>query len=233
VGSRINRKLAQRVKELLGDQSELSVLEVGCGSISHLAIEKAVRITGMDISPRQLQRNSYVSHKILGDIQDYPLDSETYDIAVCWDVLEHLHYPSKALINICHSLKPNGLVVLAAPNCISIKGLTTKLTPHRAHVLFYRRIVGDTRAGKDDQGPFPTYLKPGMWPSGIRRFAEKNGLNIEYFSLYEGPVPSYFREKNKGADILFGLIGFISRMLTLNKVDLTHSDYIIVLRKPE
>src|SRR5439155_1728066 len=81
-----------------------------------------------------------VDEKILGDIQTYPLPNDL-DAVVCWDVLEHLPEPDRALRNFFQAVKPGGVIVVKSPNTRSLKALVTKLTPLRFHTWYYRRLL--------------------------------------------------------------------------------------------
>lgn len=226
-----NQILQDRINQLLPRDQGLSILEAGCGSVSHISFGTVEHLVGIDISEKQLGRNEQLNEKILGDLQTYDLGSGVFDVIVSWDVLEHIEHPEKALMNFFKATRPGGLIVLAAPNFWSLKGLVTWLLPHLMHVWFYRYLIGDKRAGTEDFGPFKTYLKSSMWPENICRMARDNGFTIEMFDEYEGPVPRHLRSKNKIYDIAFSLIGFVSRVLTLGKIDLNNSDYMLILKK--
>ena len=151
--------LQKALDRLIGERENLTLLEAGCGSVGRLSIPAATNIIGIDQYQQQLDRNTYITIPILGDIQDYQFDADSIDIIVCWDVLEDLVSPEKALLNFCRAIKEDGIIILVAPNRYSLKGIITRLTPNFVHTLFYRHIFSDKRAGKNDQGPFPTFLK--------------------------------------------------------------------------
>ena len=176
-----NRILQDRLNQLIVKKG-LTVLEAGCGSISHIALGDVDKIVGIDISEKQLGRNQQLDEKILGDIQTYDLGDQQFDIVVSWDVLEHIERPEKALDNFFKAVKADGLIILAAPNFYSLKGFVTWLMPHIMHVWFYRYLIGDKRAGTQDFGPFKTYLKSAMWPKNINKKARKSGFSVEFFS---------------------------------------------------
>lgn len=46
----------------------------------------------------------------------FPVEEESYDAAICFEVLEHLHFPNKTLSEINNILKPNGILYVAQPN---------------------------------------------------------------------------------------------------------------------
>ena len=114
------------------------VLEAGCGSASNVRFGARARLVGIDISRMQLERNTILQEKIIGDIQQYDFPPASFDLIVCWDVLEHLPQPELALRRFARAVKTNGLVILKLPNVLSVKGLVTKLLPHTFHVLAYR-----------------------------------------------------------------------------------------------
>ncbi len=53
--------------ELRGES--VCLLEAGCGSASNINFGDNVRMVGIDISKKQLERNSTLHEKIIGDIQ--------------------------------------------------------------------------------------------------------------------------------------------------------------------
>ena len=102
-------KLQSAVGELLTNTEPLKVLEAGCGSSSRITIGQDAYIVGIDISEKQLERNSSLNGKLLGDIQSYDLPVSHFDVVVCWNVLEHLREPERALRNFVKALKEHVL----------------------------------------------------------------------------------------------------------------------------
>ena len=208
------------------------VLEAGCGSTSHLDLGPGITLVGLDISAAQLARHPRLDERILGDLQSYPLPEHGFDLVICWDVLEHLAAPARALENLARALAPGGLLVLAFPNLLSLKGLVAKSTGFVAHAWFYRWLVGDTRTRDEGFGQFPTRLAWTMRPSRVLRFARERGLVVEFARLYEGPVPRHLRARYPVAGWIFDAAGMASRALTLGRHDLRQSDVLLVLRRP-
>ncbi|MFO0947985.1 MAG: class I SAM-dependent methyltransferase [Planctomycetota bacterium] len=230
--SSANDDLQAVLNDLLSDRRELRVLEAGCGSGSHVQIPNVGRLVGIDISEDQLRKNDVLDEKILGDLEQYPFAANDFDVAVCWDVLEHLPTPSKALMNMSRALKEGGILVLAMPNLLSVKGIVTKLTPFWFHVFVYRYVLGDKSAGTSDFRQFPTYLRWSITPSSMLAFARTNGLNVRFFHVYEGPVQQALRKRSRLADLAFAAVGVVSKVLSFGRLNLNHSDYMIVLEKP-
>jgi len=215
-------------------QDEVRVLEAGCGSYTELKLPSYYKLIGIDISQQQLERNKILSEKICGDIQTYPLQAQSYDMVISWYVLEHVKQPLKALQNFNDALKKNGLIVLALPNIWSVKGIVTKFTPTFVHVLFYRVVGKEKSRGKDDMGPFKTYLKPSISPANIKKYALENNLSVEYFGYSEEFLAVYLKKKTALASLVqvcFTIFGGLLRIVSLGKITLGNTDFIIVLKK--
>ncbi len=215
------------IQDQLRGRENLTVLEAGCGEANYGGYLRNAHFTGIDISEKQLDRNKVLHKKIVGDIQKYRLPENAFDAIFCWNVLEHLSNPGAALRNFQNALRQNGIMVLAMPNVLSLKGLVTKLTPHWVHVWLYRKVKGNPNAGKDDTGPFRTFLRFSLSPSLLRRFARQHGLSIEFFHPYESAIQRKTRQKYR----------FVNRVLrwtrraTLGRLWTFSSDFIIVLKK--
>ena len=214
-------------KELIG-LSEVRVLEAGCGSASNLRFGNKVYLVGIDISEKQLARNTLLHEKIVGDIQQYEFPEGNYDAIVCWDVLEHLPEPQLALEKFARAIKPGGLVILKMPNVLSLKGLITKFMPHIFHVWAYRYIYGDKNAGKEDTVPFRTFLRLSISANAIRKQGAELGLDTVYFST-EDVANFHWLQKKK----LLYFSYLLARKLTgvLSFEHLGDSELTIVLKK--
>ena len=128
------------------------------------------------------------------------------------------------------SLKDNGIIVLAAPNLLSVKGLLTKYTPHWFHVWVYKNIFKYENAGKEGCLPFRTFLKSSITPASIKQFSEINNLSIEYYDIYESQKQKDIR-KNKAINIIFNMLFFLIKIFSFNKIEPGLTEFIIVLKK--
>lgn len=208
----------------------LNVLEAGCGSMSRLQLPEHAHLTGIDISERQLARNHYLHTKIRGDLETHAWAPSSFDVIVCWDVIEHLPNPAQALTHLLASLAPNGILVLAYPHLWSLKGMVTKFTPYWFHVAFYRYVIGDKRNSSEwDQ--FPTYFRASVAPRRIEALAQSLRCQVIYEDIYEGPVQMGLRQKGKLYDFCFQALSTLSRWCTLGRVDLSLSDCITVIQR--
>ncbi len=110
----------------------ISVYEAGGGSTSYIRSRglNVARITVVDIDPRQVARNDIAHETILGDLQTIELPAESFDLVICYNVIEHLPRLPEALERIARVVKRGGLVVIGAPVPMSLNGLAARLTPH-------------------------------------------------------------------------------------------------------
>lgn len=220
------------VDDFVGGKDSVSVLEAGCGSTSYVTMGLRARVTGLDISAKQLERHPELDERILGDVETYPLERDHFDLIVCWDVLEHLRHPRRAVANLACSLGPGGLLVLALPNVLSLKGLITKFTPHAFHVWVYRRLFGWPDAGTDDRGPFRTFLRFEAAPEPMQRFAGEHGLAVDLFAAYESWSQQELRRRFRLTGRAWRTVRGAVAGLTAGRVTPELTDYILVLRKP-
>lgn len=209
------------------------ILEAGCGARSHLPFPSNARLIGIDLSRAQLVRHEAAAARVQGDVERLPVATASVDAAVSWDVLEHVARPDRALAELRRAVRPGGVIVLALPHVLSLKGLVTRLTPWQVHVWVYRRVLGDATAGTEASDQFPTTMRFVLRPAGLRRLARALDLEVLRLAAYEGPVPRHFRRRHRLGDLALGLIGAISRGLSFGRYDANASDLVVLLRVPE
>jgi SAM-dependent methyltransferase len=183
----VQERLQATVDRLLADREAPRVLEAGCGSSSNVRFPSSRCLVGIDISQHQLDKNTLLDEKILGDIQAYEFPEESFDAVVCWNVLEHVEHPEVAVRNFCAALRPEGILIIACPHPRSFEGLVARLTPHRFHVWFYKWVLGVKDAGTaKDPRPFPTVMSPQIAPEAMSSLAESCGLSAELRAVSTG-----------------------------------------------
>ncbi|HEV8194853.1 MAG TPA: class I SAM-dependent methyltransferase [Ktedonobacterales bacterium] len=226
-------RLQQYINGLLGQRAAPRVLEAGCGDHSYLTLPERAHIVGADISEEQLLKNSSVQEKILADIQTYVWPSASFDLIICWWVLEHLSMPEMALEKFVRAIKEDGFIVLAVPNVLSVKGLITKYTPHWFHVWVYKSLYGIKLAGSPGVPPFRTFLRFAISPLSLKRFAAANGLSVVYFRLFESEGTTRFRQQHSAINLALWMARLAIKALTLGRIDAGQTECIIVLQKPK
>jgi len=99
------------------------VIEVGSGEGygTSLLSQAAARVVGLDIDKATVEHASqkYASNKVrfaLYDGSTIPSPDSTFDLAVSFQVIEHIRDDAGHVAEICRILKPDGILVLTTPN---------------------------------------------------------------------------------------------------------------------
>jgi SAM-dependent methyltransferase len=209
------------------------IYEAGGGSLSVLPLSSLEKpaISVVDIDETQLRNNIYANNKILGDIQTYVFPPGSFDLVVCYNVIEHLPAVDQAIRQFHHALAPGGLVFIGAPNPGSFFGIVTKYSPHWFHVWFYRAILRHKDAGKPGQLPFRTFYHPIVTPKALMEFCEQVGFEPVYFNLYIGSNYTSLKQTRPIIGTLVTVAVYLMNALTFGRLKLAHGDYHVVLRK--
>lgn len=109
----------------------------------------------------------------LADDSILPFDSNSFDMVMMHDVLEHLHDSPRDLLNdLIELIKPEGFLFITVPNAVNIR--------KRIHVLFGRTNLPDFTV---------YYWYPGPWRGHIREYTKGDltklagYLNLEIVEL--------------------------------------------------
>ena len=213
--------------------TRLAIYEAGGGSTSFLPLEvlRRAHVTVVDIDEDQIRNNDYAQETILGDVQTHRFAPGSFDLVICYNVIEHLPDVEAALLRFCESLKQGGLILIGAPNPKSLSGVVTKYSPHWFHVWFYRHVRGDKKAGLPGQAPFPTFFHPLVTLSRLEAFAAAHGLQMIYRREYESPRYPEMRARKPALAALIDAAASVMNFLLPGKFDVRHGDYHVILRK--
>jgi len=211
----------------------LAIYEAGGGSTSFLPLDVLRRshVTVVDIDADQIRNNDYAQEAILGDVQTCRFAPGSFDLVICYNVIEHLPDAEAALKRFCESLKQGGLILVGAPNPKSLSGVVTKYSPHWFHVWFYRYVRGQKKAGQPGQAPFPTFFHPLVSLARLEAFAAQHRLQVIYKREYESPR---FPEMRAGKPVLAALLDAAATVMNLflpGRADVRRGDYHVILRK--
>jgi SAM-dependent methyltransferase len=212
---------------------KLAIYEAGGGSTSFLPLSVLSRahVTVVDIDEDQIRNNDYAQETILGDIQSYRFQRDTFNLVICYNVIEHLPDVEAALLGFCQSLKQGGLVLIGAPNPKSLSGVATKYSPHWFHVWFYRHVRGDKKAGLPGEAPFPTFFHPLVSLARLEAFAKAHGLQVIYKREYESPRFPEMRARKPVLAALLDAFAAVANLFLSDKADVRRGDYHVILRK--
>ncbi len=111
-------RLYDPFKKKLVLKGKKSVLDVGGGNghfIHYLGIKNA---TVADISDSGLRFSRKLGYgAVKADLHKrFPIKEDSYDVAYCFEVLEHLNHPSKTLAEVNNVLKKGGVIFIGQPN---------------------------------------------------------------------------------------------------------------------
>lgn len=206
------------------------VLEAGCGSVTNINLPPNSHVTGIDISQHELDANRILSQRIVADLQSYQFPADTFDLIVCWDVLEHLPSPEMALERFVSALKPGGLLLIKIPNRDSVKATVVRLTPYWVHRFVYKLLYGH-RFGSPGVTPFRTFFRRSIAPSQLAAFAREKKLRTELCQMYESKIQRRFRESVGIGDRLTAIGDWFIRFFSFGRLTLIHSECAYVFRK--
>jgi SAM-dependent methyltransferase len=224
------------VARLLADHFDarpLSVYEAGGGSTSYIPLDglNVTKITLVDIDPRQVERNGVAHETILGDLQTIELPAESFDLVICYNVIEHLPRLTEAFERMSRVVKRGGLIVIGAPVPMSLNGLAARFTPHVVHVWICKHLLKWPDAGKPGCAPFPVAYHKLVDPDALQAHARKRGFEPAYFRAYLGSLVEELERKNPVLGGLLIAAANLARRLSFGTLDLLRGDYHLVLRK--
>jgi SAM-dependent methyltransferase len=190
------------------------VLDVGCGPGLHGAVGfvagRARQIDGVDPSP-EVHRHPDLTLRWQSTLEQAPIPESTYDLAVAFNVVEHLPDPRPFLAAVHRVLKPGGVF--------------WALTPHANHpfcmlsraldVTGVKYLIARRNAGVND---YPAYYRLNR-KRQVRRAIRGLGFDAPRFEHFTAPGwhVGYFPRALHWGPVLFDhLIG--DRFKTFNLI---------------
>jgi SAM-dependent methyltransferase len=130
-----------RLNDVLTDFAGKIVLDVACGHENPFFRERlrlAKYVIGLDQNPREIQTNLTIHEGHVGDIHAMPLPSESVDVVVSIDTLEHSVAPD-LFLGECHRvLRAGGEAIFATPNLLGYKNAFAKFSGKRVFDFIWR-----------------------------------------------------------------------------------------------
>jgi SAM-dependent methyltransferase/uncharacterized small protein (DUF1192 family) len=112
------------------------VLDAGCGTgygCRLLAAAGAREVVGVDIAGAVLEAvGPEMPESVqlrVGDLRQLDLDDDSFELVVCFEVIEHVEDPGSVLDELVRVLAPGGLLLVSSPN----RGVYPPGNPHHLH----------------------------------------------------------------------------------------------------
>jgi SAM-dependent methyltransferase len=183
-----------RINALVKDQ--FVILDVGCGTGSYFGISQKYKVNlrnfrgrvkkviGIDVDPKSRDNPSLDEFQQIED-KTWPVNSQSIDLILSDNVLEHLQTPEDFFDECKRVLKPGGYLCLRTPNRRSYVGILARLIPNKYHA----RLASAVQENREPDDVFPTYYRCNTIQV-LRKQMRSIGLDAVVYG-YEAE-PSYF-----------------------------------------
>ena len=182
-----------RINSLIDSSSV--VLDVGCGRGAYsedsvplrrnlrILQGKVAKIIGIDVD-QDAQNNPFIDEFHLLKNSSWPIDSNSIDLIVCDNVLEHIENPDQLFMEIHRVLKDGGFLCIRTPNRWSYIAIAATLIPNKHH----SKVISVVQKGRQEEDVFPTVYKCNSIGK-LKSIMKKNGFDCIVYG-YEAE-PSY------------------------------------------
>ena len=114
-----------KILSLIPSDKKLKVLDLGCytGVVLDELKKKGHEVIGAELSEygiNECKRKEIPVLKYDLNVYPYPFKSESYDVIICAEVIEHLIVPDLILNEIRRILKKDGILILTTPNLAAL-----------------------------------------------------------------------------------------------------------------
>lgn len=224
-------EMAAQVERRLAGRTLIRILDAGCGATSRVFVGAPSYRVGIDASAEEIAQNRAIDEPIVEPLETAAIAENSFDLVVCWDVLEHLEDPLATLDRLIRSLTLGGILVLALPNVASIKAHLARLTPHVVHRAVFRWLYPRARTF-GDHGPFETVLANKLALDQLVSYVAARGIIIDGIVTYESAMQRKARSKIHLGDSAWRKVSSTVERASGGRLDLLRSDIILVLRRP-
>lgn len=228
----VPNRFASFINDVLSDfDHSPRILDVGGGRITRIPCDESAEITVLDASPAALavhEGPGRVVEKLIGDAQDFDYGERHFDLAVFWNVLEHVDHPEAAVARVCRQIDDRGLVVVRGPELGSLKSIIARMTPHFVHVLFYRWVLGIRDAGRNGRPPCPVRHQGSAARESLIRQLRRMGFAVRFELRYVGDQVTELRRFCRPAYWLYTAMSAVLRLLTRQRLGSRETEFILV-----
>jgi len=165
--SRIDGTIAfyTRVRALLPHRGH--ALDIGCGRGSWQEAKgdfrrdlqtlkgRCAHVLGIDVDPAAAVNPTLDEFRLIEDVNRWPVEDASIDLAVCDFVLEHLEHPAVFFAELRRVIRPGGHVCMRTPNTWSYVALLARLIPRKLHA----RTLKAAQPDRKTQDVFPAFYR--------------------------------------------------------------------------
>jgi len=119
--------------ELLSPNNGEHILDsgIGFGRFSELIVKYKAKVTGVDISEKNIKhcykKISKSFEGVIADLLEIPICNDTFDKVICIGVLVHVENPLAVLKELHRVLKPGGVIVIVNNNSLTYSSIFYKI----------------------------------------------------------------------------------------------------------
>ncbi|HEY52543.1 MAG TPA: class I SAM-dependent methyltransferase [Caldilineae bacterium] len=178
-------------------------------------------VVGADVAiPDTMATGEREAEPVVTDLATLPFDASSYDLILCYNVIEHLVDPDAVFAEFARVLKPHGILIFKAPAFWSPVILFSYILPFSVHRLF-KSLLG---VGADDV--FPTYYRCNT-TTKLHRALSAAGLQQELLITVDQTYGYFYFSR-----ITYALGLLYSRLTNLPGLRWLHNAIIGVYVKP-
>jgi 2-polyprenyl-6-hydroxyphenyl methylase/3-demethylubiquinone-9 3-methyltransferase len=189
----VNKRLNIIFSRLLSDDlSGKLALDIGCGTgkFSARLIEHGARVVSSDIGHNLVMQSLLKSSSAWGvqsSLENLGLASNTFDVVICTEVIEHTPSPLHSVHELLRVLKPGGLLILTVPHKLWRFSVTVadwlKIRPYAG----YENWVGRRELGqwvKEAGGSIEQMIGFNLFPLFYKPFYPLLDMADRYKAFY-------------------------------------------------
>jgi len=187
-----------RVNALLS--ADAHVLDIGCGRGAYIDDQtspwrnslrnfkgRARQVTGIDVEEEGNTNPHLDTFHMIEDLDKWPIEDESIDLAVSNCVLEHVENPDSFFSECRRVMKPGGHVCLRTPNKHSYISIIASLIPNRFHAAVTSKVQRKRKA----EDVFPTFYRCNTKRS-VMRSMHKAGFDVTVLQHEAEPAYMHF-----------------------------------------
>jgi len=124
-----------------------SVVDIACGEGygSYLLAGSAESVIGIDIEPECISHAKKKHNKdnltfLLGSCDEISIDSQSVDIVISFETIEHHDKHEEMISEIKRILKPSGVLIISSPNRLTYSDIPNYQNPFHVKELYYDEL---------------------------------------------------------------------------------------------